>query len=49
MYNFLNTISNNLKENNMKEGMKNIWQILAKTGVATQGLIWNSDLMKIKN
>ena len=40
MYNFVNTISNNLKENDMKLGINNVWnKILAKTGAATRGLI----------
>jgi len=39
-YNFVNTISNNLKENNMRKGANNIWnKMWVKTGVAAQGLI----------
>ena len=40
MYNFVNTISNNLKENDMKKGTNSNWKnILVKTGAAARGLI----------
>jgi len=38
IYNFVNTISNNLKENDMNGTNNNIWnKVLVKTGVATKG------------
>jgi len=38
IYNFVNTISNNLKEGNMNGTNNNIWnKVLVKTGVATKG------------
>lgn len=38
MYNFVNTISNNLKEESMNGTINNIWiRLLVKTGVAAKG------------